>query len=337
MNSNSAAPQKKPQAKQKPGMRFQERDDQILKAIQYYGDGVLSRNQLYSLLFADVTDRAMEKRLQTLQQNGYIDWPTPEQRRNHPIPKRDKGGIIWLGWKGALYVAGQEGIAVDAPQTPNENQLRQFQHALRKAGFRWVREPGWGKLAHTLDVTDFLLAVERAVKELPGFVLEDVIQESVFRMMKDVIEVPVKGSNRQGRRVKQEVLPDLFISIVDTKRQVQGEPVRARLLLENDRATHSNPKWGESKAMPYALYIKSDVYKKRFGHNSGRWLVVTTEEVRMKNLMVQTRQDAGPAAKAFWFTTMPLVDRCQNVLTAPIWLRADWKKPGPLFQLKDRT
>ena len=62
--------------------------------------------------------------------------------------------------------------------------------------------------------------------------------------------------------------------------------------MEMDLATHDNPSFGIEKAAAGAAYIKSEKYKKRFGSNSGRWLVITTGVTRMKNLMNQTREKA---------------------------------------------
>jgi len=37
-------------------------------------------------------------------------------------------------------------------------------------------------------------------------------------------------------------------------------------------------------------YLKSEAYADRFGHRSGRWLVVTTEDRRMANMLRQARR-----------------------------------------------
>ena len=315
------------------GMLFTERDGRILHAIADYADGVLAKRQLKEMIWPAASVRAMEMRLTKLHRHGYVDWPTPAQRMTKPVPEP----VVWLGWQGALWLAGQQGVVVEPPRNTGENQLRRFEKRLHQAGFRWLREPGWSKLGHSIAVVDFLMAVDRGVRLLPGFVLESVIQESVFRAERDVVDVSFLGPNGRERQVTKEVIPDLFMAIVDTQRQIQGEPARARFLIEYDGATHSNPKWGIEKAAPYALYIQSPAYKNRFGHNSGRWLVITTGKVRMQNLIAQTRQEAGTLARTFWFTTLPLVKASANVLTSPIWWRTDWQEPGALFKFADGT
>ena len=60
---------------EKPGMRFQARDYEILKAI-YESDGVLAKRQLQQLFWSGMTPRAMEKRLAKLYYEGYLAWPS---------------------------------------------------------------------------------------------------------------------------------------------------------------------------------------------------------------------------------------------------------------------
>ena len=69
---------------------------------------------------------------------------------------------------------------------------------------------------------------------------------------------------------------------------------------------------------PGLAYIRSREYKARFGDNSGRWLVVTTGERRMRNLMRQTRRVAGDGAGIFLFTTFDQVES-GNILIDRVW------------------
>jgi hypothetical protein len=78
-------------------------------------------------------------------------------------------------------------------------------------------------------------------------------------------------------------------------------------------------------------YIKSKAYKARFGDNSGRWLVVTTGERRMRNLMRQTRRVAGAGAGVFLFTTSDQLT-LGNVLTTSVWQQVGAKEPQALLR-----
>ena len=95
-------------------------------------------------------------------------------------------------------------------------------------------------------------------------------------------------------------------------------------------STHDNPSFGREKAIPGITYIKSTAYKNRFGYNSGRWLIVTTGKVRMKNLVQQTIQSAGSGSKAFLFTTFPQI-MGRNVLTEAVWTQPGSDRPLALF------
>ncbi|BBB48040.1 replication-relaxation family protein [Pelolinea submarina] len=306
-------------------MRFQDRDGEILQAIMDYG-GLLAKRQLKELFWADKSQRAMEKRLAKLFHNGLITWPDRNAWRSKPLPEP----ILWLNWKGILWLAGQAGISIPAPANQGENQMRLLENRLREAGFRWLREPRWMQLEHDLAIVDFRLAVEKSLRVLPHLALEEWIHERVLHCNMDVVEYETKDREGRLHLVKKGVCPDSYFVITDQRRQIDGSPARARFLFELDNSTHDNPSFGREKTVPGAVYIKSTVFKNRFGYNSGRWLVVTTGLVRMKNLLTQTRQSVGAGARLFLFTTVDQV-REQNVLTSPIWHQADHEQPIALF------
>ena len=307
--------------KQPQPMRFQQRDGEILLTLYNY-DGVLARRHVHAMFWPEKKKQAMERRLKLLYEQDYIDWPNAEQRRTKPGPQ----SIVWLGWNGILYVAGRSGLDVEPPSKINENQLRSLQQRLRKHGVRWQREPRWSRLQHDLAVVDFRMAVEKAVAKIHSLTLEQWLPEGVFLSDPDQVEYRVTGRDGKQKREKKGVIPDGFFVIVDEKG-------RSRCLLEMDMRTHALGQFGREKAAPYAAYIRSPAYKARFGYASGRCLVITTGDVRMKNLMEQTLMAAGAGAKAFWFTTFKRLET-ENVLTDPVWLRADWSEPGPLFSLQ---
>ncbi|HEY60000.1 MAG TPA: hypothetical protein G4N92_04860 [Anaerolineae bacterium] len=303
------------QAEKQTVMRFQERDGALLQAI-YDNDGFLTRRHISSLFWNDKTIRPMERRLSKLRHSEYIHWPSEVQRKTKPIPEP----ICWLGWKGILYIAGKSGFEIEPPTRVNENQLRSLQERLRKIGIRWTREPRWQQLEHDIEVTDFRYAVERSVCEISDLTLEDWIPEGAFRSNMD--KVDFRTVNREGKTQKRckGVCPDGYFVIVDEKRKAQGKPYRARFLLELDMATHDNPSFGVEKAAAGAAYIHHPSYKARFGSNSGRWLIVTTGEVRMKNLMRQTLQNTKADSNLFLFTTFDRVMQ-HNLFNTPIWIK----------------
>jgi len=258
----------------------------------------------------------------------HLNWPNLEQRRTKPIPEP----VVWLGWRGALSVAGQYGIQIQLPKNNNENQLRKLQSHLRDQGIRWHREPRWIQLAHDLAVVDFKLAIERSAHQLPSIKMEKWLSESVFRSNTDVVSFQLKGKDGKVRISKKGVCLDAYFEVVDEKRRAKGEPHRARFLLELDMATHDNPSFGREKILPGVAYIKSPAYKVRFGFNSGRWLLVTTGSKRMENLMRQTKERAKKDAPMFYFTTLDELTSV-NVLTVPIWQQVGRDELIPLIEI----
>ena len=296
-------------------IRFQERDGALLQAI-YDNDGLLTRRHIRKWFWNNKTIRPMERRLSKLHHAEYINWPSELQRKTKPIPEP----ICWLGWKGILYIAGKSGFEIEPPTRVNENQLRSLQERLRKIGIRWTREPRWQQLEHDIEVIDFRYAVERSVCEITNLTLEDWIPEGVFRSNMDKVDFQI--INREGNAQKRSkgVCPDGYFVIVDEERKAQGKPYRARFLLELDMATHDNPSFGIEKAAAGAAYIHHPSYKVRFGSDSGRWLVVTTGEVRMKNLMRQTLQNTKADNDLFLFSTFDRVMQ-HNLFNTPIWFK----------------
>jgi len=101
-------------------------------------------------------------------------------------------------------------------------------------------------------------------------------------------------------------------------------------------STHDNPSFGREKATAGFAYIRSAAYKNRFGYNSGRWLIVTTGNVRMKNLVQQTIQSIGSGSKIFLFTTFDQLTG-KNVLAEPIWTQPGSDKPITLFTIPQQN
>jgi hypothetical protein len=268
----------------------------------------------------------MERRLSILFHNGYLNWPGNLERRTKPIPEP----IVWLGWKGIIQVAGRKGISVTGPKNLGENQMRTLQHELRKQGIRWLREPRWSQLEHDLAVVDFRMKVEKDIVTLPTLNLNEWLPEGEFLTNTDFIEITIKDKNGHPKKIKKGIRPDSFFAITDEFRKIKGEPATQRFLLELDNSTHPNRRFGRDKVVPGTAYISSPEYKDRFQFNSGRWLVVTTGEKRMKNLMKQTEKSAGRFTWRFLFSTIPKT-QANDILTDPIWRDTKRKDPISLF------
>lgn len=296
-------------------MRLQKRDIEILKTI-YRCDGVLARRQLKQLFWPSASPQAMRHRLSLLYHNGFLNMPDSDQRRTNPISEP----VVWLGWRGILVMARQEGIEINAPTVINENQLRKLEKQLRTHGIRWQREPRWSQLAHDIAVNDFRLTVEHAAHYWPSISLEQWVPEGEFLVDMDTIMV--------GKR-KKGVRPDGFFVLVDHLRFINNSPAKARFLLEFDNSTHSITRFGHEKAQPGLAYVRSKAYRERFGYNSGRWLVVCKSERRMQNLKAHTEKILGKQACNFFFTILEKA-KPLTVFNQAIWLRGGSERLFPL-------
>lgn len=271
-------------------MQLTERDTRILEAIHAF-DGILGDYQIRRMFFTG--ERQARGRLSLLFQHGYLEKTSRAQRAGLPCM------VYWLGKRGAAHVAGLSG-----------QELREFSYR---------REPRWAQVAHDLAVNDFRLDIMEACAQNSDFALERWIPEGEFWAHPDRVEY----KQADGKKARRLIRPDGFFVIRHGK-------YYSRLLLEIDCSTEDNPRFAREKIRPGVAYLRSREYKQRFGFQSGRWLVVTTSERRMRNLKQQAEIAVGKDAQVFLFTTADKVTR-QSVLTAPIWLRGGDSDLSVLF------
>jgi hypothetical protein len=294
-------------------MRFQNRDERLLQTIQDYG-GVLAKRQVQAIFWPLKSSRVMHKRLSKLKDNGYIAWPSLEQRKHYPIPEP----IIWLDWKGVLLLANLTDVSIPAPTTVNENQLRTLETALRAQGWRWLREPHWTQLKHDLSLVDMRLKIEKDIQTFSHLRLVDWQNEGVFRADMDRVSFSYMDKNGRQRSFTRGVIPDGYFCLLDLNRHAQGLPARAHFLLELDMATHAHSNFSLEKVAAGTAYINSQPYKQRFGSNAGRWLIVTTGQRRLEHLMTHTHEKIGKNSSLFLFTTLASF-LSVNVFSEALW------------------
>lgn len=253
-------------------------------------DGLLSFSQIQRLFF---TGRSQtQQRLKLLYQHGYLARPDKDRRRQLPEM------IYWLDKKGAETVASLNGTPLSE--------------------FTWRAEPRWFQVAHDLTVNDFRLDLVEACRKDKQINLETWVPESEFWAYPDKVTYTY-----QDKKMARNIRPDGYF-MLNT-----GEH-RIRYLLEIDRSTEDNPRFFREKILPGLAYLKSQAYETRFGHRSGRWLVVTTGERRLANMLGQ----AGRAKTAglFYFTTFDKISP-KTLLRSPVWHRTDRKDLVPLVFL----
>jgi hypothetical protein len=256
----------------------------------YAYDGILGFTQIQRLFF---TGRAQcENRLKLLYQNRYLN--RPGRRKRMQLPEM----VYWLDRNGAEIVAGI--------------------HGERLSDFKWREKPRWAHVEHDLYVNDFRLDLEAACRESIDVKLETWVMESELWAYPDRVVY-----RYAGKELNRYVRPDGFF-MLKAKRH------RIRYLLEIDRSTEDNPRFYREKILPGLAYLKTDAYEERFGHRSGRWLVVTTGERRLRNLLNQARR--AKAHGLFYFTTFDQIS-AGAVLHAPIWQRTDREQTVPMVFL----
>ena len=251
-------------------------------------DGMLGFSQIMRLFFTGKSQT--EHRLKLLYQHRYLNRPDRDQRRR--IPEM----IYWLDKSGAEIVASLQGTSLGE--------------------FQWRRKPRWFQVEHDLAVNDFRLDILEACQKDPQIHLETWMPESEFWAYPDRVEY-VHKDLRKSRNIR----PDGYFLLETPKNYL-------RYLLEIDRSTEDNPRFLRDKILPGLAYLKTNAYEDRFGHRSGRWLVVTTTLKRMGNMLKQAKR--AKTKGLFYFTTYDQV-RVDTILHSPIWHRADRDNPVPLL------
>jgi hypothetical protein len=254
----------------------------------HHYDGMLSFSQIKRLFFTGKSQA--ELRLKLLYQNRYVNRPDKEQRRRLPEM------IYWLDKKGAAILASIDGTPISE--------------------FAWRKKPREFQVEHDIAVNNFRLDVVEVCSIDPVVSLESWIPESEFWSYPDQIEYEYNGN-----KLKRFIRPDGFFTMTTDKN-------RLRYLLEIDRSTEDNPRFLREKILPGLAYLRSDIYEERFGYRNGRWLVVTTGERRMKNMLRQAKK--AKAKGLFYFTIYDDI-KAGTLLFSPIWQRADRIEPVPLL------
>src|SRR5579862_5131090 len=267
-------------------MKFTARDGRILEAIHAY-DGVLADYQIRALFFSG--ESQVKLRLRLLFQQGYLARPSYKKRASLTHM------VYWLDTKGASYVAGLSGTTLKE--------------------FTYVKEPRWSQLDHDLAVNDLRIAIAKACKHTPTFAVEEWIPQSEFYSHPDKVEYTDAHKKKASRYIR----PDAYVI-------TRKDEHLFRFLLELEMATESNVRFAREKVLPGLAYLKSDIYQMRFGHNSGRFLVVTTSERKLRNMKRQTELAAGKDASLFYFTTFANLAP-ETLFTGSVWFQGGEEQP----------
>jgi hypothetical protein len=262
--------------------------DQRILEAVHACDGMLSFSQIQRLFFNGKSQA--ELRLRLLYQHGYLNRLNRQQRLRSPEM------VYWLDKKGAELVGSLNGF-----------QLGELS---------WRKEPRWFQIEHDLAVNNFRLDLMEACQNNPEINLETWIPESEFWAYPDRVDYIYND-----RKISRYIRPDGFFILTTDKNRI-------RYLLEIDRSTEDNPRFLREKILPGLAYLKTRAYKERFGYHTGRWLVVTTGERRLGNMLEQAKR--GNAQGLFYFSTYDQVS-ARTMFFSPIWHRADRDEKVPLL------
>lgn len=276
-------------------MRLTERDKAVLETI-YAFDGMLSLRQIDRLFYSGQGRTQPRQRMRTLFANRYLQMPDAQTLHRVPLGET----IYWLDRRGAEVVAAQYGITL--------------------AELGWRRRPRWSWIEHDLAVNDIRIHIRQACAAAPELTLRPWVPETDFLANPDTVQV--EGGD--GARHKRQVRPDGFF-LITRQRADRPNPDGFAFLLEVDMATHSNASFERSKVRAGLAYLASDAYRRRFGLQFGRWLVVTTTQERLENLLRRTEQVDGNGL--FYFTTFAQLTAAAartpvGVVADPLWLVA---------------
>lgn len=277
-------------AAQPPPFQLTHRDGAILQTL-YCFDGVMADYQIMKLFFDSST--RMKARMSILFQNGFVARLNRQQRAQLPFM------VYWLDKKGIAYIAQQEGIETKE--------------------LHW-RRPGerWSLVVHDVELNDFRIAIESARQQLKLPPVEWV-GESEFRAHPD----RVTFKNGQGKQVARDVRPDGYFVLTISKG-------KKRFLVEWDRRTMPNPRFLADKVFSGLTYLGTNLYRERFGSNTGSWLVITTGNRRAAHMKEQVERAKLHNGHYWYFTTREHVTSA-NLLTDPIWLRPGHTHPVSLL------
>lgn len=194
------------------------------------------------------------------------------------------------------------------------------------------RKPKISEIFHTLTINDFHLLVTEACDVDSELELIDWQPSLAFKgKLADV----VKHYNPSGQPIRKGYEPDsyfqlLFSRALSPQEQAQYnakyEEYDFRFLLEIDTGSEQNWRVYEEKILLGHPYISSPVYKKRFGDNSGRMLIVTrgkggsSGERRLELLKLKTEAFFNDERAEFYlFTTFDRVAEAGDIVRDPIW------------------
>lgn len=274
-------------------------NDQQIEILEYiWQHGFLHVDQVRELLGLRGLSWSGEL-LSELFHNSYLHRPNPHVRKRYDFM------FYWLSKKGARKVAEK--------------------HNTNLSGLDWQRRPLWSQIDHDATVTDLRIILEKACDREPDFTFQTWYNETTFRSWQDSVEY----TNSKGNKRTKKIYLDAFALIVQENPEPNKNDFFSRLMIECEMSPKSNPRFGDDKLLPQLAYLRSDMYKKRTGSQtgSGRFLYIVPSEEKMNNFRRAVRSYINKIDWAvFYFTTYDQVSD-ETILFGDIWHKADLNEP----------
>jgi len=279
----------------KTTFQMTDRDVEILKALNRYR--YMRTGQIHSLLFPNTeTKQPAARRLRNLYHHQFVSRATPYVKLGQPMPEI----AYYLGRKGRALLRDQ-GVVVKYYRKSSEIKY-QF-------------------LNHALAISEFRVALERAVEDLDNLILDRFIPD--FEMKKE-------ASAYAGRRryllcteithpAYQKtfiVHPDALIKI-DLRKDEKSAPLL--LFLEVDQGTEGMERIRD-KMTGYMLAIRQGIFRHYGGDAPVLVLFQAHNEKRAQVIFEALADHAGSA-----FVRVTHADQVKpdNLFFEKIWRRAD--------------
>ncbi len=283
-------------------MGFTPRDKDILETI-YHLEGVLADYQIVPRFFN--SERRMKARMSLLCQNGYLDRLTRQQRNSYGFM------AYFLSEKGIDYLCNLWGIPPEKLNARSKNDQT----------FR---------VRHDVKLNDVRMAIMDALVQLPHIELIEWVNARAFQAHHDTITYTTDGKASKRKIAMQ---PDGYFRLIQSKGK---RPLHLRFLIELDMRPIAPNTFIQETFRPGLAYINSEAYAVRFGDNTGRWLVITTEEALafdMKRKLEPLLKTLGDKSSGFYFTSFELATTPGAFFTQPIWWRPEEENPVSLIDL----
>ena len=267
--TNKKFPKFKRARGEKPGLKIQPRDIQIIKLV--YDHRFLDSDQIRAL--TDGSDQVISRRLQKLFHNGYLDRPLQQ----FSYTAGSKTIIYGLGNKGSDILSTEFGIDRGKINWRTKNYEAKIIY-----------------LNHTMMISNFRVCLTLALKETQKVELIFWKQNEAGDLRDQVF---IKDDNRK-ERIRLPINPDSFFAIQD----LNGK--KSYFFLEADQSTMTNARFFR-KMRAYWNYWKQSGHTLKYDIKSFRVLTLTKSIQRAGNLREATKlaDDRQEGTLMFWFTS----------------------------------